>query len=147
VLSIHTILVPTDLSGPSLQAFEVACSLARDRGARLAVLHVADTPEASSERDGLRDRLYRTLKPDSNVRVEWFLEVGDPARAIVRVASEIHADLIVMGASNSDLLDPLGRVADQVLRGCPCPVLTLTAFVPTEVPAPAALAAAPVGVS
>jgi len=122
---VHTILVPTDLSAPSLQAFELACSLARDRGARLEVLHVADVAETSEAIDCLRDRLYRMLKPDSGVRMECRLGVGDPAEVILRVACEVHADLILMGACNR-AAGPLGAVAEHVALHSPCPVLTLT---------------------
>jgi len=123
---VHTILVPTDLSAPSLQAFELACSLARERGARLEVLHVVEMAETSEAIDSLRDRLYRMLRPDSGVRMECRLGIGDPAEVILHVAGEVHADLIVMGASNRGAVGPLGAVAEQVALNSACPVLTLT---------------------
>jgi len=43
MLSIQTILHPTDLSPRSEYALQLACSLARDHGARLIVLHVMGT--------------------------------------------------------------------------------------------------------
>jgi nucleotide-binding universal stress UspA family protein len=46
MLPIQTILHPTDFSGHSYYAFRLACSLARDYGARLIVLHVAEPPLA-----------------------------------------------------------------------------------------------------
>jgi hypothetical protein len=44
MLGIRTILHPTDFSEYSNYAFRLACSLARDSGARLIVLHRADSP-------------------------------------------------------------------------------------------------------
>ena len=44
MLAVRTILHPTDFSGRSRYAFGLACALARDYGARLIVLHVADMP-------------------------------------------------------------------------------------------------------
>jgi nucleotide-binding universal stress UspA family protein len=125
MIPVHTILVPTDLSALSLQAFDLACSLARDRGARLEVLHVAEPAETVEAVDSLRDRLYRMLKPESGVRVDWRLELGDPAAIILRVAGEVHADLIVMGACNEGG-GTLGGVAERVAINSCCPVLTLT---------------------
>ena len=49
MLPIHTILHPTDLSEHSGEAFELACALARDYGARLVLLHVAVLPEVVGE--------------------------------------------------------------------------------------------------
>ena len=44
MLALRTILHPTDFSDRSQYAFWLACALARDYGARLIVLHVADVP-------------------------------------------------------------------------------------------------------
>jgi len=41
---IKTILCPTDFSAPSERALQLACSLARDHGARLIILHVLGRP-------------------------------------------------------------------------------------------------------
>ena len=43
-----TILHPTDYSAASRQAFELACRIARDRGSRLVVMHVAEPVRISS---------------------------------------------------------------------------------------------------
>ncbi len=141
MLPVHTILVPTDLSGPSACAFDLACSLARDRGARIEVLHVAGPSEPAHEREALRDRLYRMLKPDSPVRVEWRLESGEAATVILRVAREVHADLIVMGASKPGHEGLLGGVAERVMLSCSCPVLTVLATNGTRAPLPVQMAA------
>ena len=105
-----TVLHPTDYSEPSRQAFELACRVARDRGSRLIVLHVAEPVHVSSPgmaplpplpqgyRGAWEGRLRLIQPRDPNVRVEHRLEEGDVADAILRVAREVPADLIVMGS-------------------------------------------------
>jgi nucleotide-binding universal stress UspA family protein len=58
------------------------------------------------------------------------VELGSPAHTILRLASEIHADLIVMGAQGHG---PSGRTlfgsaTQTVLRRATCPVLTARAI-------------------
>jgi nucleotide-binding universal stress UspA family protein len=59
----------------------------------------------------------------------WEVEValGHPAEAIVRVAQERGADLIVMSTHGRTGLQHvlLGSVAEKVVRLAPCPVLTV----------------------
>lgn len=52
---------------------------------------------------------------------------GHPADAIVRLAQELPADLIVMGTHGRTGLAHvlLGSVAEKVVRHAPCPVLTV----------------------
>jgi nucleotide-binding universal stress UspA family protein len=59
----------------------------------------------------------------------WDVQVtaGDPAEAIVRMATENEADLIVMATHGHAGLQHvlLGSVAEKVVRHAPCPVLTI----------------------
>ena len=50
-----------------------------------------------------------------------------PARGIVRIATEEHADLLVIGAHETGLLKRLfsGSVSDYVVHHAPCPVLVV----------------------
>src|SRR5436309_14728430 len=105
MLSIQTILHPTDFSERSGNALHLACALARDYGGRLIVLHVA-APPAVVYGEGIvppepeivfreaREQLNRLEISDPNVRVERRFEEGVPATEVVRVAKEIGADLI-----------------------------------------------------
>jgi universal stress protein A len=60
---------------------------------------------------------------------QWQVQVatGDPADAIVRVARELGAELIVMGTHGRTGLQHvlLGSVAEKVVRHALCPVLTV----------------------
>jgi nucleotide-binding universal stress UspA family protein len=135
---IQTILHPTDFSERSGYAFQLACSLARDRGARLIVLHVMPVPlvqEKRLYREEMAGELNRIASPDPKVPVECRLEEGDAATQILQVAQETGCDLIVLGTHGRTGLGRLlmGSVAEQVLRRASCPVLTVRApFPPSE---------------
>ena len=130
MLSIETILHPTDFSERSGHALQLACSLARDHGARLIVLHVMPVPlvqEKRLYREEMTSELNRLGASDAQVRVEHRLEEGDAATQILRVAQETGCDLIVLGTHGRTGLGWLlmGSVAEQVVRKAACPVLTV----------------------
>lgn len=137
MLPVHTILFATDLTDDSQAVFEFACSLARDHGARLVVLHVEMPPVVESMAIMTHDpetyyaRAWEELRgfqsPESNIRVEHLLAVGDPATEILRVAENTSSGLIVMGTHGRSGLARvlLGSVAEAVLRRAQCPVLTV----------------------
>jgi nucleotide-binding universal stress UspA family protein len=147
MLAIHTILHPTDFSDSSRSAFELACALARDYGARLIVLHVNQTTAIYAP-DGivtgapvegafeLRARLAQLRPDDPRVQVEYKLLDGEPVEQILKAAA--HVDLIVLGTHGATGLSRLlmGSVAEDVLRRAPCPVLTVRAHAQTTAPAP-----------
>jgi nucleotide-binding universal stress UspA family protein len=151
MLAIKTILYPTDFSERAGFAFDLACALARDHGARLVVLHVIELPAPLGGDAGmyvpvpaadwvvLREKLQQ-LRPAPGVAVEHRLAEGDPAAEIVYAAGEVKADLVVMGTHGRTGLRRLlmGSVAEQVVREAPCPVLTAKAP-----PRPEQLAAEP----
>jgi nucleotide-binding universal stress UspA family protein len=144
MLTIKTILHPTDFSERSQDAFRLACSLARDHGARLILLHVIPPPQAvgydampvlpaypPGYRKELEEKL-RSWQVPANVLVDYRLEEGFAATEIVRLASEIPCDLIVMGTHGRTGLGRLllGSVAEQVLRKANCPVLSVKSPMP-----------------
>ncbi len=55
------------------------------------------------------------------------VRVGDPRDVIDAVATELHADLIIMGTHGRRGLSRLvlGSVAEAVVRSAPCSVLTV----------------------
>jgi len=151
MLSVHTILHPTDFSPAADCAYHLACALARDYQAKLIVVHVKpplplaaaeyapqvlERPEYDAD---LQSRLDH-YAPEA-IAVERCLVEGDAVSEIVRLAGEHGADLIVMGTHGRTGVTRLllGSVAELVLRRASCPVLTVKA------PANAAAAAADVG--
>jgi nucleotide-binding universal stress UspA family protein len=138
MLPIHSILYATDFSERSAYAFRLACSLARDYGARLCVLHIAVppvvlygegmvAPEPEWYQEELIEKLHRLQPPDPKVVVEHRLLEGEPAEQIIRTARETQSDLIIMGTHGRTGLGRLlmGSVAEHVMRKAPCPVLTV----------------------
>ncbi|HVS38323.1 MAG TPA: universal stress protein [Gemmataceae bacterium] len=152
MLSIRTILVPTDFSERSGHAFRLACSLARDHGARVVVLYVQRpdvvcvaeyatyAPDPIRTPADVKEKLCARQAIDPDVVVECRVAEGDPAAAIVHAAKELDADLIVMGTHGRRGLARLllGSVADAVCRKSPCPMLKLK----PPFPVPAAESAA-----
>src|SRR5262249_5143830 len=137
MLSVRTILNPTDFSESSNYAFNLACAVARDFGARLVVVHVARAPivaygagvlppEPADYLDGLREQLQHVVPHDPKVTVEHRLVEGEPAAAILAVAEQTKCDLIIMGTHGRTGLGRLlmGSVAEQEVRKAPSPVLT-----------------------
>jgi nucleotide-binding universal stress UspA family protein len=144
---IKTILFPTDFSPATQTALELAGSLAKDHDARLIVLHVLERPvvvqsgvmtppppepSLGEQREKLREQLDRIQPPRPGVRIERRLEEGDTATAILEVARELRADLIVMGTHGRTGLHRLlmGSVAETVVRKAACPVLTVKSPMP-----------------
>jgi nucleotide-binding universal stress UspA family protein len=135
MLTIRTILYPTDFSPLAHHAFDVACALAHDYKARLVVLHVHQPPVpvgelVTMEPVGYREALLRSLhefKPPASTPVEYQLEEGSVPDEILRVASLTNCDLIVIGTHGRSGLGRvlMGSVAESVLRGAQCLVLTV----------------------
>ena len=142
MMTIHTILYPTDFSTTTDHAYEVAAALASDYEATLLILHawqrspvvycragailVADPENVRTKAEA---NLNAWLSPALGIRVERLLVEGDACEAILRVAESQNCDLIVMGTHGRTGLDRivLGSVAEHVLRRAPCPVLTVRA--------------------
>ncbi len=137
-MKIHTILQPNDFSNQSQQAFEFACNLAKDYGAKVILLHVVDVPVAFPEmavampnpealRAEARDLLKELKPPADAVQVERRVVEGEPASEILRVAEDCRADLIVVGTHGRSGIRRvvMGSVAEQVLRHASCPVLAV----------------------
>jgi nucleotide-binding universal stress UspA family protein len=141
MLAIQKILHPTDLSPLSECAFRLACSLARDHGAKLIILNVrlpdilfSDTPyvlppDPQQLWETWQEELLRLQPPTPTIAVEHLLKEGDPATEILRTAEENGCGLIVMGTHGRTGVRRLlmGSVAEQVLRSSACPVLTVKA--------------------
>jgi nucleotide-binding universal stress UspA family protein len=72
-------------------------------------------------------RLRDLIPPGFSGSWEAHIATGDPADAIVRYATELGVDLIVMGTHGRTGLQHvlLGSVAEKVVRHAPCPVLTV----------------------
>lgn len=137
------IVVATDFSTQAERAVEYAVELARRFDASVHLVHgfmvpLMPGPEAGlplpadvvtsmeqSAKKGLEDTVARYGK--GSVPMEAHLKWEDPRHAVVDVANEIKADLVVVGTHGRKGLKRalLGSVAESVVRFAPCPVLTV----------------------
>jgi len=87
--------------------------------------HLARVHDAVGER--LLANARQECEEAGAKRVQTVKEAGDPARAIVRVAAERGADLVVLGTRGlSDLKGMLlGSVSHRVIQLAKCPCLTV----------------------
>ncbi len=134
------ILCPVDFSCDALAALSRACKLARQAEASVTVLNVIDVPAALYEMPGVdidafrrdavsrsRARLSEVIRAETARGLEVIVAEGRPDQEIVRVAVERDMDLIVMGVSGRHAVDlaVFGSTTHRVVRGAPCPVLTV----------------------
>jgi nucleotide-binding universal stress UspA family protein len=149
-MSTPKILFPTDFSTAGRAALETATALARDRGAKLLIVHVEEPPIAygggelyygidEPDRHELQRMLSEVVPTDPAVGFEHRLLLGNPAGAIVHLAEKEAVDMIVMPTHGRTGLVRLlmGSVAEEVVRKAKCPVLTIKAAAPA--PAKAAV--------
>ena len=136
--SFDVILFPTDFSEDSDQAFQLACSLGRDQFSSLVVAHVLPpTNGPESEEDVIKDdgpvvrecreHFCRLKALAGDIPISFRIVFGYAVGAILNVAHEEHADLIVIASHQHTRfhLQLHGSVAEGVLRQSHCPVMIL----------------------
>ena len=78
----------------------------------------------------IRQKLDEYVGPltTAGITVTSHLEVGNPREVIVRVAQDIHADVLLLGShSKRGLIDvTLGGTARQISSHAPCPVILVS---------------------
>jgi universal stress protein A len=139
----RSILSPIEFDDPSLLALGLAREMATDHGATLHLLHVAgklrgigeaeisQEPQSVGEQQA-RARLTQIAQQHlTGLRYEIHTVSASEtavAKAVVRKAAEVNADLVILKTHGRTGLQHLllGSVADEVVRTAPCPVLTLT---------------------
>ena len=139
--AVHEILAPCDLTAKSHPAVWYACDMARAHHSRLTLLYVLEGASPGTQTDpdrvkaGIRERLSaivgnRADGLDLNYRVEF----GGVAPAILEVASEVKAELIVLGVRPSTgVFDRFQwPVAYELVREATCPVLTIRGKLPAH---------------
>ena len=139
-MSATKILFPTDFSTMGQAALELATSLARERDAKLMIVHVEEPPMAygggelyygieEPNREQLQKMLSEVLPTDPAVGYEHRLVIGSPATAIVYLAERENVAMIVMPTHGRTGLTRvlMGSVAEEVVRKAKCPVLTVKA--------------------
>ncbi len=125
------ILAATDFSTRSNRALRQAGLLAQSGKAQLHLIHVVDDdqPEEMIRLEKREAERMLTEQMDSmselkGIQAHPMVVTGDPFDGIVRTASQIKPDLIVMGSHRRQLLDILaGTTIERVIRKGTFPVL------------------------
>lgn len=142
-MSFRRILIAIDDSLLGDHAADVGVELARALDADLALVHVVNPPVLEEcEYDArtpvaelitiAQNRGKETLAATRHrlglkETVQEFLELGDPAEHILKIAATWATDLIVVGShGRSGIMRAiLGSVAEAVTRHAACPVLVV----------------------
>jgi nucleotide-binding universal stress UspA family protein len=145
--SFSNILCPTDFSAASAAALQKALILAQQSGGRLTLLHVLEgfpygtvysggeafrlIGEYRARVDKVSREMRSEVPPDAFnwCHIDTKAVSGIAHRAIVSTASELSADLIVMGLPERSGIDRviMASTATPVLRSAVCPVLMVRA--------------------
>lgn len=144
---IRRILVPVDFSDCSLAGVKFAVRFAKQVGARIIVLHVADLgpvmmttacgdfdsatyTEAARRRYGKQMLAFLKRVDFDGVRVDMSSVAGYCPAAIHQAAAKQRADLIILSTHGRTGLRRafLGSVAEGTVRAAACPVLVVPSF-------------------
>jgi nucleotide-binding universal stress UspA family protein len=114
------IVVAYDGSEASGRALDAAADLA-GYGSTLSVVTVQTRSVDGDVAAGAREQLLRR-----HVEARYFQPTGDAAEQLVETATDLEADLIVVGRrSRSPFRALLGSVSSRVVRSAPCDVLVV----------------------
>jgi nucleotide-binding universal stress UspA family protein len=139
-----TILFATDFSESSDYAFQYAYSLAKKFNARLLLVHVINEPvdlrgfyvphisfekleeEIEEGAQKMMEKFCRTHIRDYD-NYETVIVPGIPYDEVIKKATEVSADLIVLGTHGRTGLDHVlfGSTAEKIVRKSPVPVMTI----------------------
>lgn len=143
-LTFRRVVAAADFTVASAVAVRTVTDLFGQKSASLTLVHALNAARhglifSGSERleierrlqgeaEAVGMRLRRQLAPECRFRVDLRVETGDPDRAILQVAEETDADLIVMGVSPRTRVDEavFGSDMRRVLRLATVPVLVLS---------------------
>ena len=151
MLPFRRILVTTDFSDTSLEAFPIAAEVASHFDAELLMVHVlpVDTPTPwdippyadfglaslplpeyeAQVRQEVERRLAQVAAKNApaGTKVRTIVGRGDAASEVGRIAIAERADLIVLATHGWTGWRHLvfGSVAEKILREAPCPVLSI----------------------
>ena len=132
------ILCPIDFSADSEATLSLASTLAEIWNAQLHLVHVHEIPFATADgglvfRGSLEEcttaeaKQLARVRPTKDGLCQHYLTVGEPADELLCYADAHKIDLIVLGTHGRTGIRRLlmGSVAEAVVRGASCPVLTL----------------------
>ncbi len=141
-LPLQKVLVATDLSTESRSAEDLGVWLAREVGAELHLVHVAEGEgwadgatdllagagsRLAAATDALRERTRQGGGSAAEIQMIQHPRTGSPAEVIRKCAGDVGARLVVLGSHGRDGLARklLGGTAEAVIQAAECPVLTV----------------------
>jgi nucleotide-binding universal stress UspA family protein len=136
-----TILVPTDFSATSRNAFEYAKQLAKKLDAKIKIVHVhdpyGDLALALFKGDSAEFAMKEFTADSDNFYYETEILRGDAVRQIVKLTKQESEELIVMGSTGlQDFLSKIiGTVSLDVMNKAHAPVIIVprdTVYKPIE---------------
>jgi nucleotide-binding universal stress UspA family protein len=139
VFRINRILCPTDFSAEAQAALPITLSLARDHGAAVTLLYVRPVPmplvgefgtvipDPPGPIEPLQARLRQCVPANHKGTINFCVGDGNAAEEILATAKAQQCDMIIMGTHGRSGFGRLlmGSVAEAVLRGASCPVMTI----------------------
>jgi len=148
MLDLKNILVPTDFSDSSLRALEFGQCMAKQHNSLIHLLHIIEPDYVIKAPHGYesvaRYRRVRILEAEEDLRrfvakintastniTEAILE-GYASEKILLYAMSNKIDLILLATNGSGkaFRQPMGKVADRILRSSKVPVILVKANVP-----------------
>jgi nucleotide-binding universal stress UspA family protein len=141
-LSFAHVVSAVDFTVASAVAVRTVLDLIRRTGARLTLVHALKAPHQMVFSGGEALRVTRNMKgraaqvaaqfrtkipTNASLRVEVRVTTGAPHRGILEIASEVNADLIVMGVPPRSRIDEVlfGSTLRFILRRAKTPVLVV----------------------
>lgn len=145
-VDLKNILICTDFSQASADAFPYAAELAKHFDAKLEVLHVRPSdlysrvpPEgwaalAEAAREQAREKAWTLLRPYPGITHEVVVADGEIWTELQSEIEKKNIDLIVIGTRGRTGIAKLvlGSTAEEIFRQAPCAVLTVGPFTPRE---------------
>jgi nucleotide-binding universal stress UspA family protein len=141
------VLVAVDFSEASLAALHLAAEEAQRRDVALSLVHClglspqmaglgggatmvplpAEHPRSRPAMQRAAEEKLRALLSRAGIRAEVLVEEGEADVEVARLAEELDAALVVVGATGKTGLQRvlLGSVAESIVRKVPCSVLTV----------------------
>ena len=150
MLTLRTVLCPTDFSDVSARAETYAAALARHYDASLHLLHVdppmpvmapygeipVDARLFEEQREVAEAELVKAGERAraGGLTVETTMKGGHPAREILALADRAQADMLVIGTHGRGGVEHLllGSVAEKIMRKASCPVLVVPPGAPGD---------------
>jgi nucleotide-binding universal stress UspA family protein len=123
-MPISRILCPVNDTPLARRALYYAARIGDCFGAIVTVLHVKESSRTREIAD-LSSWIPPAIR--ESAKVEEMVREGEAAHEAVNAASEIGADVLVLGAHHQTFFDStvIGATTVRILRHAPCPVLTV----------------------